>query len=1146
MMREIRNSLLSVIIKKHFLLIFVFLSFSTCLFAVTEFKCNIKSSGGDYAGVNAWSTAVRCDLTASTTQVFSISANSGTTIEDGAAVTGLTSGATGTCIHVSQTTNNSQILIKNIVGTFSSGEIVQKTADASRTVTLSSIGDTAIASAVCFAFQDSTGTTIDANWTTSATNYVYIYTDSTARHAGVWDAAKYMLAAASGITVSTLYAKIEGLQIRVANGSWGYGIKYAPANAGWIKIFKNIIRANSLSGATDNTKGLWLTTWNATDYVYNNIIYDFTNGATNHVGIKMDAGTLYAYNNTVQNCYLGFTNGGMNVSAYCKNNITQDCTDGFWISGGYSWNTTNNNYNISDLSGDAPGTNSLNLTIVSFKDKSNDDFHLSADDTVAKNTGVSLITLFTDDVEGKTRKTTWDIGADGLPDVPTVTTIEASTGVNITATTVTITGTGFYGEAGSNNVSQIKLDDAGSTAITTYTVDSNIQISGAVIPAGITAGTYSVLVKNDGGANTTSTTKFTVTTPPPPTVSGVTPAGSFNNTAARTLTITGTGYFGGTGTSRVTAVSVNGTALTLPDALSITDVEIPGIIMPAGIGVGTYNISVSAIAGNGTGTDLITIVTDVPAVTVLDPSFGGDTGNTTISIQGTGFWGGVLSSTVTSIKLDDVGTTALTGYSVVSNILITGAVVPPGLPVANTYNVIVTTAGGSSVTTASTAYTVLGGPTVTDISAVTGSNLNPVTITITGTNFISQAGVVSIKFDDAVGTNFTKPGSGITGTLIPGAIIPTGIAVGSYNVIVTTTTGSNLTSTKKFGVTTDAPLVSGITPAGSINNTAARTLTVTGTGFTGGTGTSTVTAVSVNGTLLTLPGSGITSTSIPGLIMPAGKAIGTYSILVEATTGSGTGTNLITVVTDVPVISSVTPAGSINNTAVRTLTITGTGFTGGTGTSTVTAVSVNGTALTLPGSGITSTSIPGVIMPGGIGIGTYSILVSATGGNGTGTNLITIVTDAPVISSVTPLGSFNNTSAKTLTVTGTGFHGGTGASTVSAISVNGTALTLPGAGNITNTIIRGAIMPSGIPVGTYNILVTAAGGTGTGAQLVTITSPAPTVTNIGPSTNANSGATTISIVGTNFFAGGSSRAVTGITMIDLGTTVTTTITGYNG
>src|SRR3989339_275708 len=429
-----------------------------------------------------------------------------------------------------------------------------------------------------------------------------------------------------------------------------------------------------------------------------------------------------------------------------------------------------------------------------------------------------------------------------------------------------------------------------------------------VMPAGIGIGTYSILVEASTGSGT-GTNLITIVTDAP-TVSGVTPAGSFNNTSAKTLTVTGTGFHGGTGASTVTAVSVNGTLLTLPGAGSITSTEIPGVVMPAGIGIGTYSILVEASTGSGTGTNLITIVTD-------------------------------------------------------------------------------------------------------------------------------------------------------------------------------------------------APVVSGVTPSGSFNNTAAKTLTVTGTGFLGGTGTSTVTAVSVNGTLLTLPGSGITGTTIPGLIMPSGIGVGTYSILVEASTGNGTGTNLITIVTDAPTVGSVTPSGSFNNTSAKTLTVTGTGFTGGTGTSTVTAVSVNGTALTLPGSGITSTSIPGLVMPVGIGIGTYNILVEASTGSGTGTNLITIVTDAPTVSGVTPAGSFNNTSAKTLTVTGTGFHGGTGASTVTAVSVNGTLLTLPGAGTITSTEIPGLIMPAGIGVGTYNILVQASTGNGTGTNLITIVTDSPTVSGVTPSGSFN-------------------------------------------
>src|SRR3989339_78386 len=351
-------------------------------------------------------------------------------------------------------------------------------------------------------------------------------------------------------------------------------------------------------------------------------------------------------------------------------------------------------------------------------------------------------------------------------------------------------------------------------------------------------------------------------------------------------------------------------------------------------------------------------------------------------------------------------------------------------------------------------------------------------------------------------------------------VMPAGIGIGTYSILVEASTGSG-TGTNLITIVTDAPTVSGVTPAGSFNNTSAKTLTVTGTGFTGGTGTSTVTAVSVNGTLLTLPGSGITSTSIPGLVMPVGIGIGTYNILVEASTGSGTGTNLITIVTDAPTVSGVTPAGSFNNTAAKTLTVTGTGFHGGTGTSTVTSVSVNGTVLTLPDAGnITDTDIPGLVMPAGIGIGTYSILVEATGGSGTGTNLITIVTDVPTVGSVTPSGSFNNTAAKTLTVTGTGFTGGTGTSTVTAVSVNGTALTLPGAGSITSTEIPGLIMPSGIGVGTYNILVQASTGNGTGTNLITIVTDSPAVSGVTPSGSFNNtAAKTLTVTGTGFHGG---------------------------
>ena len=58
-----------------------------------------------------------------------------------------------------------------------------------------------------------------------------------------------------------------------------------------------------------------------------------------------------------------------------------------------------------------------NLNAVGFVDSANDDYHLSVNDTLARNQGEDLSATFTDDVDGQSRSSTaagasWDIGAD--------------------------------------------------------------------------------------------------------------------------------------------------------------------------------------------------------------------------------------------------------------------------------------------------------------------------------------------------------------------------------------------------------------------------------------------------------------------------------------------------------------------------------------------------------------------------------------------------------------------------------------------------------------------------------------------------------------------------------------------------------------
>ena len=136
--------------------------------ATTEFVCTIKNSGGDYSTLNAWQSSNHCDLTASETKVFSHQGITGT-INDGDSVIGQTSGATGTAMHVT----SSQILIRDISGTFQSGEQVYRTENTDFVI-MANAGDSAIAVAECY---DSLAEDITVTgWTTDSVNHIKITT----------------------------------------------------------------------------------------------------------------------------------------------------------------------------------------------------------------------------------------------------------------------------------------------------------------------------------------------------------------------------------------------------------------------------------------------------------------------------------------------------------------------------------------------------------------------------------------------------------------------------------------------------------------------------------------------------------------------------------------------------------------------------------------------------------------------------------------------------------------------------------------------------------------------------------------------------------------------------------------------------------
>jgi len=199
--------------------------------AATDFVSVIdpgNGAGADYTSLSAWEAAVQSDLMVATTKVFSWSIASGT-IPDLGSVTGLFSGATASATHMTASTTDTgsaQILLTNINGTFQSGEQVYLTSTgaSSTYAVLSDAGDSAIAVATCRTSDGSPDTTavIIDGWTTSATNYIKIWTDPDEpyRHRGVWDESGYRLELNNDVILDLEeYARIDGLQIYKTGGT---------------------------------------------------------------------------------------------------------------------------------------------------------------------------------------------------------------------------------------------------------------------------------------------------------------------------------------------------------------------------------------------------------------------------------------------------------------------------------------------------------------------------------------------------------------------------------------------------------------------------------------------------------------------------------------------------------------------------------------------------------------------------------------------------------------------------------------------------------------------------------------------------------------------------------------------------------------
>lgn len=251
-----------------------------------------------------------------------------------------------------------------------------------------------------------------SGWTVSESAFVYILTTLENRHSGVWTEDKYRIETTGGISIYENYTRIEGIQIKLTSSTANKIGIYGTGGVTDGTISHCIIRA-VFSGSGD---GYAIALEDSDWKIYNNIIYDWINGATDCLGLWTagNGGTCAFYNNTVYNCRRGIRSINANNGPIARNNIVYDCSaEDYYIA--ISAFPAASDYNVSSDT-TAPGGNSRINQAVTFVDSANDNFLLASTDTAAIGYGVDLsgdgTLAFNNDIQSQTRPETWDIGAD--------------------------------------------------------------------------------------------------------------------------------------------------------------------------------------------------------------------------------------------------------------------------------------------------------------------------------------------------------------------------------------------------------------------------------------------------------------------------------------------------------------------------------------------------------------------------------------------------------------------------------------------------------------------------------------------------------------------------------------------------------------
>jgi hypothetical protein len=182
----------------------------------------------------------------------------------------------------------------------------------------------------------------------------------------------------------------------------------------------------------------------------------------------------------------------------------------------------------------------------------------------------------------------------------------------------------------------------------------------------------------------------------------------------------------------------------------------------------------------------------VPTVTAVNPSSGSITGQTALTITGSGFVPNATTVSLVDTNPTDNVIIPATNVTVTSPTTLT-ATSPAITTTGTAYYVAVTTPGGTSAHTPASNFSYAPvKPTVASVSPNTGQVQHGTSVTITGTGFVNGTNgtppVVTFT-PQGGGGSFTATAVSVVGPTLITAISPTTAPAGTYIVTVTTTNG---------------------------------------------------------------------------------------------------------------------------------------------------------------------------------------------------------------------------------------------------------------------------------------------------------------------------------------------------------------------